>query len=123
MSGSLNFNDGPPVWDGSADPARIQDLQARPPVAEGDQFVLTDPDDGVIPFTVRRIVTDGTTSAAFWVADQEWEPTCASRGDCLTQEMVDAVAERFSATASATTSTIGSPPSSEPPGARTTMNA
>ena len=90
-----NFNDGPPVWDGSADPARIQDLQARPPVAEGDQFVLTDLYDGVIPFTVRRIVTDGTTSAAFWVADQEWEPTCASRGDCLTQEMVDAVAERF----------------------------
>ena len=48
-----------------------------------------------MPATARRVVTDGTTSVALWVADQEWDETCASRGDCVTQEMVDAVAERF----------------------------
>ena len=91
-----NFNDGPPAWEGSADPARIQELQARPAVAEGDRLSVYEPDEEVVlAFTVRRVVTDGTTTAALWVADQEWEPTCASRGDCVTQEMVDAVAERF----------------------------
>ena len=91
-----NFNDDPPAWEGSADPARIQELQARPAVAAGDRLSVYEPDEEVaLAFTVRRVVTDGTTTAALWVADQEWEPTCASRGDCVTQEMVDAVAERF----------------------------
>ena len=91
-----NFNDGPPAWEGSADPARVQALQARPAVAAGDRLSVYEPDEEVVlAFTVRRVVTDGTTTAALWVADQEWEPTCASRGDCVTQEMVDAVAERF----------------------------
>ena len=48
-----------------------------------------------MPATARRVVTDGTTSAAIWVADKEWAVTCNSRGDCVTQEMVDAFAERF----------------------------
>ena len=90
-----NFNDGAPVWQGSADPARTQALRARPAVAEGDRLSYTDRDDGDLEFTVRRIATDGTTTVAFWVEDREWGPTCASRGDCVTQEMINAVAERF----------------------------
>ena len=91
-----NFNDGPPVWEGLADPGRMQALQAQPAVAEGQQVSFFDLVDRVfVPATVRRVVTDGSTSVALWVADREWEATCASRGDCVTQEMVDAVAERF----------------------------
>ena len=91
-----NFNDGPPVWEGSAEPDRIQEVQARQAVAEGDRFEFFDVIGfEYVPATVRRVVTDGTTSVAMWVADREWADTCASRGDCLTQEMVDAVAERF----------------------------
>ena len=91
-----NFNDGPPVWDGSVDPTRSQSVLARPAVAEGDRFRFIDVLDGVeVPATARRVVTDGTTSAAIWVADKEWAVTCNSRGDCVTQEMVDAFAERF----------------------------
>ncbi len=91
-----NFNDGPPVWEGSADPARIQALQAQSAVREGQRFTYFDPFDKVdVPVTVRRVVTDGTLAVAVWVADQEWAATCASRGECVTQEMVDAVADRF----------------------------
>ena len=91
-----NFNDGPPVWEGSAESGRIQALEAQPAVAEGDRISFFDAVDRVlVPATVRRVVTDGTTSVALWVADQEWADTCASRGDCVTQKMVDAVAERF----------------------------
>ena len=91
-----NFNDGPAVWEGSADPARIQALQARPAVREGQRFTYFDPFDEVeVPVTVRRVVTDGTVAVVVWVADQEWAATCASRGECVTQEMVDAVADRF----------------------------
>ncbi|MDE0449628.1 MAG: putative Ig domain-containing protein [Spirochaetaceae bacterium] len=91
-----NFDDGPPVWEGSAAPGRIAELQAQPAVAEGDRIDFYDAVDKIlVPATVRKVVTDGTTSVALWVADQEWVDTCASRGDCVTQEMVDAVAERF----------------------------
>ena len=91
-----NFNDGPPVWEGSAEPARIQELQARPAVAEGDKLEFFDVIGfEYVPATVRRVMTDGITSVALWVADREWSATCDSRGECLTQEMVDAVAERF----------------------------
>ncbi|MDD9986417.1 MAG: putative Ig domain-containing protein [Spirochaetaceae bacterium] len=90
-----NFDDRPPVWEGSADPGRIAELQARPAVKEGDRFSFTDRDDGPLDFTARRVATDGTTTAVMWVEDREWEPTCASRGDCVTQEMMDAVAVRF----------------------------
>ena len=96
LTESNNFNDGPPVWTGSADPARIQALQAQPAVREGQRFTYFDPFDEVdVPVTVRRVVTDGTVTAVLWVADQEWAATCASRGECVTQEMVDAVADRF----------------------------
>ena len=91
-----NFNDGPPVWKGSAGPGRIQALQERLAPAEGQRFIFVDPDEEApIPVTLRRVATDGAVTAAVWVADQEWAPTCASRGECVTQEMVDGVAERF----------------------------
>ena len=91
-----NFDDGPPVWDGSVDPGRSQSVLARPAVTTGDRYRFFDlVDEAYVSATVRRVVTDGTTSVAFWVADQEWEETCRSRGDCVTQEMVNAFADRF----------------------------
>ena len=44
-----------------------------------------------IPATARKVVVDGTTTLVVWVADDDWE-TCT---DCVTEEMVDALAERF----------------------------
>ena len=38
-----NFDDRSPVWEGSADPGRIVELQARPAVTEGDRVSFTDP--------------------------------------------------------------------------------
>ena len=91
-----NFDDGPPVWDGSVDPNREQAVVARPAVATGDRYRFFDlVGEEYVPATVRSVVTDGTRSVALWVADQEWEDTCSSRGDCMTREMVDAIADRF----------------------------
>ena len=91
-----NFDDGPPVWDGSVDPGRSQTVEARPAVAQGDRLRFFDLiDEAYVPATVRRVVTDGTTRVAFWVADGEWEETCRSRGDCVTREMLTAFADRF----------------------------
>ncbi len=90
------FDNGPPVWDGSVDPDRSQSVVARPAVATGDRHRFFDLIDEVyVSATVRKVVTDGTTSVAFWVADREWEETCRSRGDCVTPEMLSAFAERF----------------------------
>lgn len=44
-----------------------------------------------VPVTARRVVTDGATTLAMWVADQEW----GSCSECVRQEMVDALADRF----------------------------
>ena len=41
------------------------------------------------------MVTDGTTTAAVWVGDRDWWTRCGTAEKCVTQEMVDAVAERF----------------------------
>ena len=91
-----NFGDGPPVWEGSADLARGQAVGTRPAVAVGDRVSFFDLVDQVlVPATVRRVVTDGSISVALWVADREWADSCASRGDCVTQQMVNAVAQRF----------------------------
>ena len=96
ITASNNFNDGPPVWEGSADPGRIEALQARPALREGQRFDFYDPDEDVeLPVTLRKVATDGTVTLAVWVADQEWAPTCASRGECVTRQMVDEVADRF----------------------------
>ncbi len=91
-----NFDDGAPVWDGSVDPGRSQSVGARPAVAQGDRIRFFDlVDEDYVSATVRKVVTDGATSAAFWVADREWEETCRSRGDCVTREILDAFASRF----------------------------
>ena len=52
------------------------------PAASGDQGLLFNPDGEVLDDT--RVVTDGSTSMALWVADREWADTCASRDDCVT---------------------------------------
>ena len=91
-----NFNDGPPVWEGTAVAGRSQAVTARPAVKEGDRYRFFDvAGEEYVPATARRVVTDGTRTVAMWVADQEWYATCASRGDCVTREMVNALASRF----------------------------
>ena len=91
-----NFNDGPPVWDGSADPSRNRSVASRPAVAEGDEFEFLDVIDfRYVPATARKVVTDGTTSVAVWVSDWEWCDETPCYGSRVTQEMVDAAAERF----------------------------
>ena len=86
----------------------------EPGVREGDTFAFRDADDDrnpiEIPATARKVVTDGTTTIAVWVADADWATACES-GDgaagrtlraahvvppaCVTQEMVDAMADKF----------------------------
>ena len=91
-----NFGDGPPVWEGSLDPSHRQTVGARPTASEGDRLSFFDAVDEIkVSATLRKVVTDGATTVALWVADQEWGPACSSRGDCVTGEMVDAVAQRF----------------------------
>ena len=86
----------PSRWEGSANPAQSQAVGARPAVAVGDRVNFYDlVDEVLVPATVRRVVTDGSISVALWVADREWAVSCASRGDCVTQQMVNAVAQRF----------------------------
>ena len=64
-------------------------------MAEGDRYTFHDPDRVAIPATARRVVTDGSRTAAFWVADDDWGAGCAGAGPCVTEEMVDAFADRF----------------------------
>ena len=91
-----NFNDGPPVWEGTVDPGRSTSVLARQAVRRDDRFTFFDYfGKAEVPATARGVVTDGTTTVAVWVADQEWHASCDSLGDCVTQEMVDAVADRF----------------------------
>ena len=93
------FNNNPPLSSRSA--SRSGRLQAQPQggVAEGDRFTFLDRDDDdnriEIPATARKVVTDGTTTAAVWVGDRDWWTRCGTAEKCVTQEMVDAVAERF----------------------------
>ena len=65
-------------------------------VAQGSTFRFRDYDASVgeaveIPATARKVVEDGTTTLTVWVADASWK-TCS---DCVSEEMVEAVAERF----------------------------
>ena len=48
-----------------------------------------------VPATARSEVTDGSITATFWVADANWGDGCSGAKPCVTQEMVDAMAERF----------------------------
>ena len=94
------FNNNPPLPVPSARSGRRAHVQAQPdPVAEGDRFDFHDQDeDGnlvPIPATARKVVTDGARTAAFWVADADWGAGCSGAGPCVTQEMVNAMADRF----------------------------
>ncbi|MDE0025931.1 MAG: putative Ig domain-containing protein [Spirochaetaceae bacterium] len=94
------FNNNPPLPAPSARASRRAHAQAGPdPVAEGDRFTYYDQDDDrnlvPIPATARRVVTDGSRTAAFWVADDDWGAGCRGAGPCVTAEMVDAMADRF----------------------------
>ena len=95
------FNNNPPLSGriGSGRRASANARSQRGIVAEGDRFNYKDLDDDgnlvSIPATARRVVTDGETTAALWVADRDWGPDCGGAGPCLTGEMVDALADRF----------------------------
>ena len=95
------FNNNPTLLGaaGSSRPRAAARAGTRRGVTEGDRYEFRDRDDNgnlvFIPATARRVVTDGETTAALWVADREWGPDCAGAGPCLTREMVDALAERF----------------------------
>ena len=73
--------------------------QAQSPVAVGNRFVFIETRENEVmvpvPATVRKVIRAGATTLAVWVADREWWATCGAFGQCLTQEMVDAIATRF----------------------------
>ena len=95
------FNNNPPLWGARGSYGRRASASARTRrgVEEGDRYDFRDWADHQnivsIPATVRRVVTDGETTVALWVADREWGPDCVGGGPCVTREMVDALAERF----------------------------
>ena len=79
--------------------AYLQTQSQQDSVAEGDRFIFTDTIDSSnfvsVPATARSVVTDGSITAAFWVADNDWGIGCSGAGPCVTGEMVDAMADRF----------------------------
>ncbi len=92
------FNNNAPLGGRSAGGSGRLRAQSRGAVAEGDRFTFTDRRNGIlipVPATARSVVTDGATTAAFWVADRDWGPDCRGAGPCVTGEMVDAMADRF----------------------------
>ena len=95
------FNNNPPL-SGTRSSSGLRasaSARTRRGVEEGDRYDFRDRDDAQnivsIPATARRVVTDGETTVALWVADREWGPDCSGAGPCVTREMVDALAERF----------------------------
>ena len=95
------FNNSPPLSGRRSSSGMRASVSARTRrgVAEGDRYDFRDRDNNrnlvSIPATARRVVTDGETTVALWVADREWGPDCSGAGPCVTREMVDALAERF----------------------------
>ena len=73
--------------------------QAQSPVAVGNRFVFIETRANEVlvpvPATVRKVIRAGSRTLAVWVADREWWATCGTFEQCLTQEMVDAIATRF----------------------------
>ena len=93
----VEFNNSPPRLERSGAPQRNRS-QALGAVAEGDRFTFISVWRGTtaaVPATARRVVSDGSTTFAVWVADREWSATCQAVHQCMTQEMVDALAGRF----------------------------
>ena len=69
-------------------------VQPRQTVTKGDTFTFYAyaGDDCVeVPATAREVVTDGTTTAIFWIGNDAW----GSCTFCVRQERVDALADRF----------------------------
>ena len=112
------FNNSQPQTGGGTGKGGSRLLQqSAPPPVEGDTFIFLDLDFATlsaieIPATARRVITDGATTVALWVADADWETACdlgvdAGGGQlraahivgveraCVTAEMVDALATRF----------------------------
>ena len=93
------FNNNAPLSRSTSGASARLHPQSQRGVAEGDQFTFHDLDEDrnlvEIPATVRRVATDGSTTAAFWVGDQDWGAGCSGAGPCVTGEMVDAMADRF----------------------------
>ena len=79
-------------------PATVSPSLHRPqPVNEGDTHIFYDVRDGQdvieVPATARKVVTDGTTTAIFWIEDDEWGR--CGHNFCVHPEMVDTLARRF----------------------------
>ena len=94
------FNNNPPLSGRRGSAMRsVASARSRPGVAEGDREIFRVPDESrnivYIPATVRDVVTDGDRTAALWVADRDWGPSCRGAGPCLTREMVEALGDRF----------------------------
>ena len=90
----------PPLRRAGGSTDRKQHLsRAQSAVAEGDSitFIEHRDNDVTVPIsaTARKVVRAGTTTLVVWVADREWSATCVVIGQCLTQEMVDALASQF----------------------------
>jgi len=101
------FNNSHPLTDGAGSGKGASRLlqQSAQRVAEGDTFTFLHYNGSrnppiELPATARRVVTDGTVTTVVWVADENWEGICdtATTLDappCITQEMADAVADKF----------------------------
>ena len=87
------FNNHSPLPAPGACRANPQQTPQLVPAGTRFDFLSLDADRNhvTIPATARKVVVDGTTTLVVWVADQDWL-TCT---DCVTTEMVDALAERF----------------------------
>ena len=109
-------NEHPLTGDGTGKRSARLLQQAEAAATEGDTYTFLDLDfatlDAVaIPATVRRVVTDGVRSAVMWVADADWATACDTghevdggaqprashtvMKECVTQQMVDTLAEQF----------------------------
>ena len=88
----------PPLRPGGPTDRNQRLAQVQSSVAVGDRFDFIEQRDSgrfPVPATVRKVVRAGTMTLAVWVADREWGATCVVSEQCLTQEMVDAIATRF----------------------------
>ena len=94
----VEFNNNPPRLERSGRMRGNLQSQAQRTVAEGDRFTFIsgiESTSEAVPATARRVVSDGSTTLAVWVADREWSATCRVAHECMTREMVDAAAGRF----------------------------
>ena len=91
----------PSITEFNNSPPRPTDIspsvsELRPSTSEGDTFTFWDlygsSEPRQVPAIARRVVTDGTTSAVFWVEDDDSWGTCQY---CVTYEMIDALANDF----------------------------